>query len=579
MADTTVTIGGDISDLQQKLRQAGAGIQSFGDLARKNVGKTDIMGQAMSFAGRLAPVAVLGMAAQEVRKFMGEMDDLADTALRLNESTETLQRVEYASTLLAGVNLDGITTSFLRLEKSIGDVEDAAATDALQRYGITAQSLMRLPLDEKLVVLAEGFQKARAEGTGYNDIVELLGKQAGNLIPLLEQSGETLRQTFAEAPVVLDYTVQKMAAMNDQIDAFLANAKNKQQQIIGTGLMFLDDLLDPNKELGDNMKEAAAAAEKAVQQQQARRDSQADAIGRQQDAANAATRAREVAKQLAEVEQLRERIGERQFATLMKQLTPALQIEAVQKRINQEKQRQAALAEQGPITEKQALESTERLLRLQEDLAAARRNQQEQAEKAADIEKEAAEKALQKAEESARLGQATLDLEKEMQALRAEASGDTDRAEALRREISIEAEKRQIMQYTGMAEAEALRLAKERQQLNEKLANAGKDDGGKINARISGGVTEARQRAQERVQASRQRSDDAITNTFGTFEGEQARLKESFASAFPAGGTTSQNPAQVQAVDNAASKLPGTDGNDQVKIELMRALLDTLKGG
>lgn len=529
----------------------------------------------------LLPAAPLVAAVAGVRQLMGEMDDLADTALRLNESTETLQRVEYASTLIAGVDLEGVTSSFLRLEKSIGDVENAASNKALEHYGITAESLTRLPLDEKIVVLAEAFQKARDEGTGYNDIVALLGKSAGDLIPLLEQSGDTLRQTFAEAPVVVDGAVQKMAALNDQVDAFLAKQKQGITEFIGIAMMVVDDIFDPNKKLGDNMKEATAAAAATLDQQQARRDKAADSLKKQQEAANAATRAKEVAQQALEVERLRERIGERQFANLMRNLTPLLQIEALEKRITQEKKIQRFAAESG--SEAEQLEATDRLLKLQQELASAKRSQQQEAEKAAEKEKAAAEDAKRKAEEAARLQQNALDLQKEMEALRAEAAGDNQKAEELRREMGIEQEKRRIMQETGMAEAEALKLAKERQNLNERLANAGKEDAPKINARISGGVAEARERAAARVTAARARSDNAVTDAFGTFEGEQARLKDSFAAAFgPASQTAAgapQNPAQVQAAQNSQARTPVPEGStDQIKIELMRQLLDALKG-
>ena len=132
---------GEISKLKEhaKTESAGLGKNLFGGL-RSELG---------SLLPALGASAIIG----GVRSVLNEMDDLADTALRLNESTETLQRVEYASKILAGVDLSGITGSFLKLEKALGDVENKAAGDALAHYGVSAESLARLPLEQREALL------------------------------------------------------------------------------------------------------------------------------------------------------------------------------------------------------------------------------------------------------------------------------------------------------------------------------------------------------------------------------------------------------------------------------------------
>ena len=212
----------DIAQYQEQLAKARGEAKKFRDQLKSDSGKGGGMGSLLGGAGDaikgMLPAVGVAAIVSGTRAILSEMDDLADASLRLGESTETLQRVQYASKILAGVDLDGVTGSFLKLEKALGDVENAAASKALENYGVSAESLTRLPLDEKMIVLAEAFQKARADGTGYNDLLALLGKSAGDLIPLLEQSGETLRSTFDGAPVIDEATVQRMAEMNDKLE-------------------------------------------------------------------------------------------------------------------------------------------------------------------------------------------------------------------------------------------------------------------------------------------------------------------------------------------------------------------------
>ena len=576
MADSTVTIGGDISDLQAKLKQAGSSITSFGAKTRSGLsGIFDSVGEGIN---GLLPAMGLAAVVGRVKGLMNDMDDLADTALRLGESTETLQRVEYATTLLSGVDLDGVTTSFLRLEKSLGDVENVAAGKALENYGITAEGLARLPLDEKIVTIAEAFQEARATGTGYNDLLDLLGKSAGDLIPLFEQSGAAIREAFADAPVVLDGTVQRIAAMNDQVDAFVAKQKGGFADFLSTGLMMADDILDPNKSLGDNMASASAGADKSLADQQARRDKAAEAIGAAQaeakqksDAANSATRMLAITREIEAVEKMREQIGQRQFQSLLRHLTPTLQIEALEKHITAEKQKQAQLV--GPVSESAQLENLQSMLDLEERLAQAKQARAEAASAAAEEERQANEKLLSQQS-------ALADILAQTEILRAQAAGDDKKATALQREAEIQATVKSILDATNLSEQEALKLAREQQDLKDQIAKQGDtaDTAGRIDASIGpGGAEGARQRAEQRMQEARDRVDGkGIEGQFGR---EDAAQRERFAKQFGPGADPRQNPAALDAAKNQQAAAQPAESGQQIAnqiLEQVKAIIPLL---
>lgn len=180
------------------------------------------LGQA---AASLAPGLGVATVAAAIKASLSHYDDLADAALRLGETTTTLQRVEHAAKEMASVSLEGLVGEFLKLEKALGDPENEKGAAALAHYGVTAEQLISLPLDQKILAISEAFTQARREGTGYNDLVDLLGKSAGAIIPLLSQSKEAIQQAFGEAAVIDDKDVQQLAALNDQLDRYYETAK------------------------------------------------------------------------------------------------------------------------------------------------------------------------------------------------------------------------------------------------------------------------------------------------------------------------------------------------------------------
>jgi hypothetical protein len=124
----------------------------------------------------------------------------------------------------------------IRLEKALGDVENAKVAEVLERLGLSASDLTAMPLDQKILAFSEAFQKARETGSGVADIQALLGRSAGDLIPLFEQSGDALRGMFEDAPVLAEATVQEMAKINDEIDAMIEKAKSLGSRAVGGGI-------------------------------------------------------------------------------------------------------------------------------------------------------------------------------------------------------------------------------------------------------------------------------------------------------------------------------------------------------
>jgi hypothetical protein len=217
-------------EMSRDMRNVGGG-PGGGMLGGMGGGIASLGRGALGALGMTAGVAGLGAA---VKGALTQMDDLADLSLKLNESAEGLQRVDFAAQQAASVGVDQVAKSMMRLERSLGDVENARASEALERLGLTGAKLTAMPLEEKILALSAAFQKARLEGTGMADIQDLLGRTAADLVPLFEQSGDALRDMFDRAPVVADAMVQEMARVNDEFDALILKAKTLFVDSVGT---------------------------------------------------------------------------------------------------------------------------------------------------------------------------------------------------------------------------------------------------------------------------------------------------------------------------------------------------------
>lgn len=304
-----VTIGLDDTQLTAGISRSGASLQKF---AAKTEQSAYSMKSAMTRA--FAFTASAGVAVATLRNVAGRFDEISDAADKMGESTDVIQRVGFAAAQ-SGSSIDEVASSFLRLEKSLGDVENSGAREALANLGITAESLSALPLDQKILVFAAAFEKARASGTGVNDIMTLLGKSAGNLIPLFSQGEDAIKGMLQDAPVLASEAVDALSLLNDEMDrvgnkatvvggqmlagwGLIVEAIGKMIEEPSRGVMGPGGILD---ELGKEMNDRAEAADK--RRENARKSAMGeDDTGGDKKAAAAATRAEKMARSAADLQ-------------------------------------------------------------------------------------------------------------------------------------------------------------------------------------------------------------------------------------------------------------------------------------
>lgn len=294
-------IKADEKRIAQEAKEVNLGEKLFGGLSG-----------AMSAFG----AAGIGVA---IKATLGHFDEIGDAATRLGETPETIQRVARAAEL-SGSSLEGMATSVLKLEKNLGDVENAKPAAILESYGLSVERIMAMPLDEKIVALADAFKKARDDGTGVYELQQLLGKSSAELIPLLEEGGDSLRSMYEGTAVVGNEAVYQMAALNDELDNVIKNL----QQMGGSALMTVHDkMLDFGVLIADMFGDKSALKKREAYYEQrkshaedkaaavvARRESRAASLGtlRNMHDPEAERAAKEAEKIAREEEQRAQRI-------------------------------------------------------------------------------------------------------------------------------------------------------------------------------------------------------------------------------------------------------------------------------
>ena len=248
MADTVISIGGDTRELSNAYKKAERETVSFGGKVSGTL-KSSFAGIGSSIAGAFA----VGAIGNQISKTLSHFDAVQDMADRLNTTAEQIQKLDIIGQA-SGTDAEGLVDALSRVTRALGDVDNASARGAFQRLGVDMDKLAQSAPVDQIIMLSQAFQAAQAKGQGFTEIYDLLGKNAGNLIPLLRTSrGELLK--LANTKVLPDDQVKQLADASDQITLM-----GQQATIAAGGLLtFLGKLVALNHELFNLQTKGGAA--------------------------------------------------------------------------------------------------------------------------------------------------------------------------------------------------------------------------------------------------------------------------------------------------------------------------------
>ena len=154
------------------------------------------------FSMRTALVGVAGAAGFGllVKSSLSATDSLAKTASKIGTTTEALSALRYAADI-TGV---ATTTMDMALQRFTRRTAEAAkgtgeAKGALQTLGISARELVNMPLDQRMLVLADAFSKQTNESEKLALAFKLFDSEGAALVNTLGLGREGLTELLGEA--------------------------------------------------------------------------------------------------------------------------------------------------------------------------------------------------------------------------------------------------------------------------------------------------------------------------------------------------------------------------------------------
>lgn len=168
----------------------------------------------------VALVSTAGIGAL-IAKSLQATDTLAKTANKIGTTTEALGGLRYAAQI-AGVETNTLDMAMQRFTRRTAEAAmgTGEAKGAIKELGINAQELNRMPLDKRMVVLADAFGKVTSESDRLRLAFKLFDSEGAALVNMLGEGSASLKEMLGEAKA-LGLTMSSSAAkgVEDTVDS------------------------------------------------------------------------------------------------------------------------------------------------------------------------------------------------------------------------------------------------------------------------------------------------------------------------------------------------------------------------
>lgn len=184
-------------------------------------GITAVAGSVLNLRTALVGVAGVAGFGLLVRSSLLATDSLAKTASKIGTTTEALGGLRYAAEI-AGIETRTMDMALQRFTRRTAEAAAGTgeAKGAIKELGLNAQELNRMPLDKRMVVLANAFQGVTSESDRLRLAFKLFDSEGAALVNVLAQGGNGLKEMLGEARA-LGLTMSGSAAkgVEDTVDS------------------------------------------------------------------------------------------------------------------------------------------------------------------------------------------------------------------------------------------------------------------------------------------------------------------------------------------------------------------------
>lgn len=240
-AAITIDLNAKIANFETELKRATGSLDRF-----EKKGNQVAAGFKTAFAGLGAALSV-GAIASFAKSNIDAADALNDMSKRLTVSVKDLASFQLAAEQ-SGTSLDGIGKGIARLTRSIGEAEGGnkklAAT--LSTLGITARDPK-----EAFFQLADAVQRIQDPSQRAALLNQVLGKSYGELVPLLSEGGDALRESARQSESFAD----AMARLAPNADKFNDEMSRLKQEGAGAAAVMIDRIAPGMAETAKRVRE------------------------------------------------------------------------------------------------------------------------------------------------------------------------------------------------------------------------------------------------------------------------------------------------------------------------------------
>ena len=196
------------------------------DKTKKGFGSATKGLKAVAGAVLNAKTAIVGLVGAAgfgllISRSLQATDTLTKTANKIGTTTEALGALRYAADL-TGVSTQTMDMALQRFTRRTAEAAQGMgeAKGAIKELGINAQELNRMPLDERMIVLADAFQDVKSESDRLRLAFKLFDSEGAALVNTLSQGSDGLKEMLGEAKA-LGLTMSSSAAkgVEDTVDA------------------------------------------------------------------------------------------------------------------------------------------------------------------------------------------------------------------------------------------------------------------------------------------------------------------------------------------------------------------------
>lgn len=170
---------------------------AFGSATR---GISAVAGALTGLKAGLVAVAGAGGFAYMVKSSIDATDALAKTASKIGTTTEALSALRYAANL-SGVETNTLDMAMQRFTRRLSEAVKGTgeAKGALQELELNARDLARLPLDQRMAVLADAFGNVSSETDKLRLAFKLFDSEGVALVNMLNNGSDGLQDMFDDA--------------------------------------------------------------------------------------------------------------------------------------------------------------------------------------------------------------------------------------------------------------------------------------------------------------------------------------------------------------------------------------------